>query len=47
MARKTRAEKHEIILRKLESSARWRDEMGYDSVWTAEAYGNDSVTTAT
>ncbi len=33
MARKTRAEKHEIILRKLESSARWRDEMGYDSVW--------------
>ena len=33
MARKTRAEKHEIILRKLESSARWRDEMGYDSLW--------------
>ena len=33
MARKTRAEKHEIILRKLESAARWRDEMGYDSVW--------------
>jgi len=33
MARKTKAEKHEIILRKLESSARWRDEMGYDSLW--------------
>jgi len=33
MARKTRAQKHEIILRKLESSARWRDEMGYDSLW--------------
>ena len=33
MARKTRAEKHEIILRKLESAARWRDEMGYDSLW--------------
>ena len=33
MARKTRAEKHEIILRKLDSAARWREEMGYDSVW--------------
>ena len=33
MARKTRAEQHEIILRKLDSCARWRQEMGYDSVW--------------
>ena len=33
MARKTRAEQHEIILRKLDSAARWRQEMGYDSVW--------------
>ena len=23
------------------------ESIGYDSVWTAEAYGNDSVTTAT
>ena len=33
MARKTRAEQHQIILRKLDSAARWRQEMGYDSVW--------------
>jgi hypothetical protein len=33
MARKTRAEQHEVILRKLDSCARWRQEMGYDSVW--------------
>ena len=33
MARKTRAEKYEIIQRKLEGAARWRDEMGYDDLW--------------
>ena len=33
MARKTRAEKYEIIQRKLEGAARWRDEMGYDNLW--------------
>ena len=34
MARKTRAEKQNILTAKkrLESSARWREEMGYDSV---------------
>ena len=33
MARLTRADKYEIIQRKLEGAARWRDEMGYDSLW--------------
>ena len=33
MPRKSRAEKYEIIQRKLEGAARWRDEMGYDSLW--------------
>ncbi len=33
MARKTRVERHEIVQRRLRSSARWRDEMGYDSLW--------------
>ena len=33
MARKTRAEQHEIVQRRLRSSGRWRDEMGYDSLW--------------
>ena len=33
MARKTRADQHEVIKRRLDSSARWRDEMGYDSLW--------------
>ena len=30
---KTRSEQHEKIQRRLDSSARWRDEMGYDSLW--------------
>tara|TARA_R110000824_G_scaffold175454_4_gene353910 strand:+ start:2855 stop:4735 length:1881 start_codon:yes stop_codon:yes gene_type:complete len=33
MARKTRLEQHEIVQRRLRSSGRWRDEMGYDSLW--------------
>ena len=33
MARKTRAEQHEIVQRRLRSSGRWRDDMGYDSLW--------------
>ena len=33
MARKTRVEQHEIVQRRLRSSGRWRDEMGYDSLW--------------
>jgi len=33
MAKKTRAEQFEIAKRRLEASARWRDEMGYDSLW--------------
>jgi hypothetical protein len=33
MARKTRADQHEVIKRRLDSSARWRDEMGYDGLW--------------
>ena len=33
MARLTRADKYEIIQRKLEGAARWRDEMGYDNLW--------------
>ena len=33
MARKTRAEQYSIIHEKLDSSARWRDEMGYDALW--------------
>ena len=33
MARKTRAEQLTVINEKLESSARWRDEMGYDNLW--------------
>jgi len=33
MAKKTRAEQFETAKRRLESSARWRDEMGYDSLW--------------
>ena len=33
MARKTRLEQHEIVQRRLRSSGRWRDEMGYDNLW--------------
>ena len=33
MARKTKADKYEIIKRRLDASARWRDEMGYDNLW--------------
>jgi hypothetical protein len=33
MARKTRADQLTIINEKLDSSARWRDEMGYDNLW--------------
>ena len=33
MARKTRVERNEIVQRRLRSSARWRDEMGYDCLW--------------
>ena len=33
MAKKTRAEQFETAKRRLEASARWRDEMGYDSLW--------------
>jgi len=33
MARLTRADKYEIVQRKLEGAARWRDEMGYDNLW--------------
>ncbi len=33
MAKKTRSEQFEIAKRRLEASARWRDEMGYDSLW--------------
>ena len=33
MARKTRAEQLTVINEKLDSSARWRDEMGYDNLW--------------
>ena len=33
MAKKTRAEQFEIAKRRLEASARWRDEMGYDALW--------------
>jgi len=33
MAKKTRTEQFEIAKRRLEASARWRDEMGYDSLW--------------
>ena len=33
MPRLTRADKYEIIQRKLEGAARWRDEMGYDDLW--------------
>ena len=33
MARKTRAEQYSITHEKLDSSARWRDEMGYDALW--------------
>jgi hypothetical protein len=33
MARKTKADKYEIVKRRLDASARWRDEMGYDSLW--------------
>jgi hypothetical protein len=33
MARKTRVEQHEIVQRRVRSSGRWRDEMGYDSLW--------------
>jgi len=32
MPRLTRADKYEIIQRKLEGAARWRDEMGYDDL---------------
>jgi len=33
MARKTRAEQYATAKKRLESSARWREEMGYDSLW--------------
>jgi hypothetical protein len=33
MPRKTRSELHESIQRKLEGSARWREDAGYDSLW--------------
>ena len=33
MARKTKIEKFEIVKRRLDASARWRDEMGYDNLW--------------
>ena len=33
MPRKTRSEQFEMIQRKLEGSARWRDDAGYDDVW--------------
>ena len=33
MARKTRSEQLTVINEKLDSSARWRDEMGYDNLW--------------
>ena len=33
MARKTRSDQYEVIKRRLDSSARWRDEMGYDGLW--------------
>lgn len=33
MARKTKTEKFEVAQRRLRASARWRDEMGYDSLW--------------
>ena len=33
MARKTRAEQLTVINEKLDSSARWRDELGYDNLW--------------
>ena len=33
MPRQTRAEQYSIIHEKLDSSARWRDEMGYDALW--------------
>ena len=33
MARKTRSEQLTVINEKLNSSARWRDELGYDNLW--------------
>ena len=33
MARISRAEQLTVINEKLDSSARWRDEMGYDNLW--------------
>jgi len=33
VARKTKTEKFEVAQRRLRASARWRDEMGYDSLW--------------
>tara|TARA_R110000751_G_scaffold22310_7_gene62978 strand:- start:1805 stop:3682 length:1878 start_codon:yes stop_codon:yes gene_type:complete len=33
MARKTKAEQYATAKKRLESSARWREEMGYDSLW--------------
>ena len=33
MARKSKTERFEVAQRRLRASARWRDEMGYDSLW--------------
>ena len=33
MARQTRQEQFEVAQRRVRASARWRDEMGYDSLW--------------
>jgi len=33
MARKTRSEQHESIIRRLDSSRRWREDQGYDQTW--------------
>ena len=33
MAQKSKAERFEVVQRRVRASARWRDEMGYDSLW--------------
>ena len=33
MARKKKADEFEIVKRRIEAAQRWRDEMGYDSLW--------------
>jgi hypothetical protein len=33
VAQKSKAEKFEVVQRRVRASARWRDEMGYDSLW--------------